>query len=129
METPIFKPKFILKDGVQGNGIFTTVKIKKGDILFEMSGEIIARPTQTSIQIGKNKHIEDDIGVHVNHHCKPNSKVNRKNRTFISLRDIEPGEEITFDYNQNEDFLAVPFACHCCNRKILGKLASKIIKA
>lgn len=126
MDSHIFKPKFLLKDGVQGRGIFTTTKIKKGEILFEMSGEIISRPTQTSIQIGKNKHIEDDIGVHVNHSCTPNSKVNRKNRTFISLRDIDTDEEITFDYNKNEDLLAVPFVCQCCNRKILGKLASKI---
>ncbi len=126
MESRSFKPKFILKEGIHGQGIFTTVKINKGEILFEMNGNIINQPTRTSIQIGKNKHIEDDIGVHVNHSCTPNAKVNRKNRTFTSLRDIEPNEEITFDYNKNEDRIAAPFTCHCCQKIILGKLKSKI---
>lgn len=126
MESHYFKPKFILKEGIHGQGIFTTVKISKGEILFEMNGDIINQPTRTSIQIGKNKHIEDDIGAHVNHNCMANAKIIRKNRTFISLRDIEPNEEITFDYNKNEDSISAPFTCHCCQKEIRGKLKSKV---
>jgi hypothetical protein len=122
----LFKPMFTLKEGIQGEGVFTTVTVPKGETLFEMSGEILDHPTRTSIQVGKNKHIEDDIGIHINHSCAPNAKINRRKRTFISLRTIEAGEEITFDYNQNEDLMASPFICRCCNKMIRGKLAAKM---
>lgn len=117
----LFKPMFMLQQGIQGEGVFTTVKIPKGKTLFEMSGNILDHPTRTSIEIGKNKHIEDDIGIHINHSCTPNAKVNRRKRTFVSLRAIEANEEITFDYNQNETCMAEPFVCKCCNKMIRGK--------
>lgn len=126
MNTSLLQPKFLLKEGIHGVGVFTVVEFKKGDTLFELSGPIIYRPTRTSIQIGKNKHIEDDIGIYINHSCFPTAKVNRKKLTFICLRDIGVGEEITFDYNKNEDILAAPFLCHCCHKKIVGKKASKM---
>lgn len=116
-----FKPKFILQEGVHGKGVFATGTFKKGEKLFDMNGEIVTHPTRTSIQIGKNKHIEDDIGIYVNHHCHPTAKVNQKKRALISIKNIEIGDEITFDYNQNEDQLATPFTCHCCHKKIMGK--------
>lgn len=117
-------PNLVIKKGIQGTGVFVTKNIKKGKVLFKMKGEILHSPTQTSVQIGKNKHIEDAIGGHVNHSCAPNAKVNRRNKTFISLRDIAKGEEIIFDYNKNEDHLAVPFACKCCGKMIRGRQMS-----
>lgn len=121
-----FNPKFILKEGVHGKGVFATARFHKGEELFTLSGPIVDKPTRTSIQIGKNKHVEDDIGIYINHNCFPNAKVNRKSQSLVSLRDIEIGEEITFDYNKNEDVIAAPFYCHCCNKQILGKNFSKV---
>lgn len=118
--------RFIIKNGIQGSGVFTTVDFKKGEALFELKGEIIDHPTRTSIQIGENKHVEDPIGIHVNHNCSANAKLDRKTTTFISLRDIKNGEEITFNYNDNEDVLANPFICQCCGKKIVGKRLSSI---
>lgn len=120
------KSRFIIKNGIQGSGVFTTVDFKKGEALFELTGEILDHPTRTSIQIGKTKHVEDSIGIHVNHNCLANAKLNRKTATFISLRDIKNGEEITFNYNENEDVLANPFICQCCGKKIVGKKLSSI---
>ena len=102
-------------------GVFTSKHIKKGTVIFTMKGDIINYPTRTSVQIGKTQHIENQLAGYINHACHPNAKVNKKNHTFVSLRDIPKDEEITFDYNKNEDILASPFRCFCCHKKILGK--------
>jgi hypothetical protein len=47
--------------------------------------------------------------------------VDRERAALISLRGIKAGEEVTFDYNQNEDKLANPFVCQCCGTLIQGK--------
>ncbi len=114
-------PHFVLKKGIHGMGVFTTIDIKKGDILFQLTGEILDHPTRTSVEIGKDKHIEDEIGGHINHSCEPNTRVAKKIQSFVSLRNIRQGEEITFDYNENETELAVPFVCECCGKKVLGR--------
>jgi SET domain-containing protein len=40
---------------------------------------------------------------------------------LVSTREIEEGEEITFDYNITESTLAHPFICNCCGKEIKGK--------
>ncbi len=116
-----FSPHFIIKNGIHGLGVFTTADIKKGKILFKLKGKILDFPTRTSIQIGKYQHIEDQIGAHMNHSCQPNAKLYKRSHTFKSTKNIKKGEEITFNYNQNEDKLAAPFTCACCGRKIRGR--------
>lgn len=123
MKPAFFSSRLIFKNGIEGCGVFVTENIKKGQVIFKMKGEIIKHPTRTSVQIGKNEHIEDEIAGRVNHNCHPNAKVNRKTQSFVSLRNIKKGEEITFNYNDNEDLMATPFICHCCNKLIAGKKA------
>lgn len=119
-----FPPHFVVKDGIHGAGVFVVADFKKGSVLFKMKGDIVQYPTRTSVQLGKNKHIEDRIAGHVNHSCTPNAKIDRKTQSFVCLRDIEKGEEIMFDYNSNEELLASPFTCECCGRLIAGKKMS-----
>lgn len=121
MKNNSLPPNFEIKVGIHGVGAFVTKDFKKDSVLFTMHGEVIEKPTRTSVQIGKHKHIEDALAGHVNHSCTPNARVDRKARAFISLRDIKKGEEMTFDYSSNEDELAAPFVCACCGRKVLGK--------
>lgn len=121
MKHHFLPPHLVIKAGIHGLGIFTTKDIKKGDVIFTMKGSVLYKPTQTSVQIGRMMHIENPISAHVNHHCEPNSTVDRKKRSFISTKDIKKDEEITFNYNQNEDTLASPFVCACCHISIKGK--------
>ena len=119
------KPSLVVKNGIHGRGVFATRKINKNTIIFKMHGEFINKPTQTSVQIGEGMHIEDALAGLVNHSCEPTAKVDRQLHAFMSLRDIEPNEEITFNYNSNEDNIAAPFKCECCGKKICGKKAIK----
>lgn len=121
MKTQTRTPTLIVKEGIHGRGVFATRHINKNTVIFKMHGKLIVDPTQTSVQVGSDQHIEDAIAGLVNHSCHPTARVDRQTQSFISVRDIEPGDEITFDYTKNEDNMAVPFICECCGREICGK--------
>jgi len=62
----------------------------------------------------------------INHSCDPNSEmVNEDDRLFLfALRDILPGEEITFDYGYDiEHFLDHP--CRCGAPGCVGYIVSR----
>ena len=103
-------------------GLFADQAYDNGSVVLFLSGNYIAEPTRTSIQAG-DKHLESVEGGHVNHHCDPNTKVIVPNFTMPFLaatRNIELGEEITFDYETTEEELVSPFKCECHGRFIVG---------
>jgi SET domain-containing protein len=122
MKQNAIPPQFEIKKGIHGVGVFAKSDIRRGTILFKLSGKIIDEPTRTSVQVGENKHVENILAGHMNHSCTPNAKVYKRLMALISLSDIKEGDEITFDYNDNEDVLAAPFICECCGKKICGKI-------
>jgi len=98
-------------------------KIYEGDIVFMFEGKIISEPTRTSIQIDVSKHIDgqheidsDDKSLSwkfINHSCEPNGYIDTDNHTYVALRDIKVGEELTFDFHTTEFDIANPFECDC----------------
>lgn len=120
MKTQTRTPTLIVKEGIHGRGVFATKPIQKNTIIFKMRGPVIDSPTQTSVQVGQDQHVEDAIAGLINHSCHPSARIDRQAQSFVSIRDIEPGDEITFDYTLNEDSMAVPFICECCGRQIRG---------
>ena len=93
-------------------GLFTTKPIMKNEVILELKGITSVVPTQTSIKIGEALHIEDEIGRFINHKCNPTSRI--IGRQVIALCNLNAGDEITFNYNDNEDKLVAPFKCTCC---------------
>ena len=110
-----------VKEENRYKGVYAQADLGEGWIVCDLlaNGKLTLEPTRTSIQVNEALHVEDEIGGCINHSCQPSCKVT----TFfvIALRDIKKGEEITFDYNQNEDTLANPFECSCCGKTIRGK--------
>lgn len=99
--------------------IYRGNSIDHGTIIYTLSGNISTTPTRTSIQIGPNQHIEDELGQYVNHSCNPSVEIVGHN--LISVKQINDGDSITFNYNESEDLMSNPFNCHCCNKIIGGK--------
>ena len=110
-----------IAETTNGLGLITTEVIKRGEDILVLKGEILNQPTKYSIQIAKDKHILNDLAIRTNHSCMPNSHIHEEK--IVALKDIGIDEEITFDYNSNEDIVAYPFTCSCCNKLIIGKLA------
>lgn len=92
---------------INGKGLFSTKYYKKNEIIYVLSGEIFDHPTRETIYIGNNQHIYDSFGIFINHSFTPNIFINNKN--VIALKDIEPNEELMFNYNDNEINMAAPF--------------------
>lgn len=93
---------------------------KKGEVVCFVEGEEISVPNRYSVQVGKNLHINvKEPVMYINHQCDGN--IDLLNRSFVANKNINSGEEITFDYNKTEEILAEPFTCFRCGQIVKGK--------
>jgi hypothetical protein len=104
--------------------------IPKGMPIFRLEGRHTAIPTRYSIQVGAGQHLDPDdmeypmqrvrsrYWMYLNHHCEPSAHV--RDLTVTALRDIAPGDGVTFDYNTTESSMASPFDCHCDSAACVG---------
>lgn len=88
-------------------GLYATQSYVKGQIVFVLSGKIFSNPTRETIYVGNGIHVHDPFGIYINHSFSPSVRIDSYN--VIAARDINDGDEITFDYNQNEIQMASPF--------------------
>ena len=109
----------------RGNYLVSPNFIKAGKAFHQISGyEIIASPTRTSIQINKHEHIEELSRLaYLNHSCDPNVLMDFSQMELRAIRDIEPGEELTFFYPSTEWDMSTPFQCLCGSSQCLKKIA------
>ncbi|MBI5470250.1 SET domain-containing protein [Candidatus Kaiserbacteria bacterium] len=94
----------------KGLGLFARTDIRAGSFVVEYTGNRIptkeadALPTRYLFEIDKKWTIDgsprSNIARYINHACEPNCEADvQGSRIMISaLRDIEAGEELTFDY-------------------------------
>jgi hypothetical protein len=142
------RPPFeIHSSSIEGVGAFATRRIRRGARVIEYLGERITAAEADSRYAGgvaRYAHVllftvDDrnviDGGVHgnaarfINHSCEPNCEaVTRGKRIWIfALRDVQPGEELTYDYNlTGEDgsleSQAAEYPCSCGSSKCRGTL-------
>jgi len=90
-----------------GLGLHATEFYKKGDIIFTLTGKIYTKPLRETIYIGNGQHIYDDHGIFMNHSFTPTTRI--KGINVCALEDIQPGTELSFDYNESEITMAKPF--------------------
>jgi len=133
-------PKTIIKkSGIQGKGIFAIKKINKGEIVAIKGGHILSLeefkkldkiPKEFCLQIEDNFFIGpktiDEVknnAIFINHSCNPNAGF-KGQITYIALRDIMPGEEITQDYAMSFACIQAyeKMACNCGSKDCRGKL-------
>lgn len=120
------KIRHSIKRTAHGLGFFTLVPIPKDKKIIEYIGpilsleETIGRSGRYLMEIGDVYFIDgsprSNIARYINHSCEPNAKAYRTGvRVWIwSIRDIEAGEEITYDYGEKyfNDFIK-PKGCKC----------------
>lgn len=125
--------KFEIKEsGSLGKGIFATSLIKHGEGVLQYTGPIISleealqKPNGKegdTIQIGLLEYIDpEEPGLYTNHSCSPNAGI-RDDRFLVALWDIQPGEEICFDYSTAiyNDVWTMECLCQSPNcRRIIG---------
>src|SRR6185437_15536376 len=97
---------------IEGLGVFANKKILKGEVCGVLGGVIVHRDdikeyrkimTQVGIQVDRdffivptNREDLEKYGV-FNHSCNPNIGF-LNSIAFVAIRDVEPREELVFDY-------------------------------
>lgn len=113
-------------------GVFAKEEIELHSVI-KLKGVVSPHPTRYSIQLGEDKHLslppDQEITQHpdffwkyLNHSCQPNGEINPAELTFRPLRNIERGEECTFNYLTTEYEMAAPFACNCGTDNCFGMI-------
>ena len=104
--------------------------VAEGTRLFTLIGRESPTPTRFSVQIGAALHLDPDCAhditdvVHrffwrfLDHACDPTTVI--RDREVIAIRDIAPGDGVTFNYNATEYDMAAPFRCHCGSAQCIG---------
>lgn len=116
-----------VKRSSAGLGLFAAVPFKKRETIIEYIGRRIASKDgdeldQNSYIFTVNSKLDIDgsprynTARYANHSCRPNAEsVIRKGRVFIvALKNILPGEEITYDYGDDFfNYYIKPLGCKC----------------
>lgn len=121
----------IVKDSpIHGKGIFTSTKIPANELVIVIKGEVIdgyecerREEEENNVYIFWNGDYYIDTAntekiKYINHDCEPNCMVlDRDDETLslVSVRDLEPGEEITMDYGYDEIYENC--TCRTCTSK------------
>jgi uncharacterized protein len=125
-----------------GLGLFATKPIRKGTRIIRYFGPLLDCDKEEDDAI-ENKYlfqltnrwtidgsVRENVARYINHGCKPNAESDvkpRKRKVFIrAIKNIEPGEEINYDYGTEyfKEFIK-PIGCKCaaCEKKREKKFA------
>ncbi len=132
---------------IHGTGVFARKRIRPGRRIIEYTGERISPKEEAK------RYLEDSMNTHhtflftvdkkttidagvggndarfINHSCQPNCEtVDEDGHIFIeAVRNIQPGVELTYDYNFEVDEPITPelknfYPCHCGSAKCRGTI-------
>lgn len=130
----------VRESAIHGRGLFATAKIDRDEIVAVKGGHIVDRKTlreQITPRLGPVEiQIDDDLFIapvtdeerelsmlYSNHSCDANIGV-RGEITFVAMRDIRAGEELTHDWAMTDDD-DYSVECKCgssnCRKVLTGK--------
>jgi SET domain-containing protein len=124
------KPLFLQEADGKGQGVFTLGRYEAGEKILFFKGNIVdldeVEDHGKYLQIGKRLFLgsSGEIDDFVNHSCEPNCGValRQGNILLISIREIQPNEELTFDYSTWMAYDYWEMDCICgnthCRKKI-----------
>jgi SET domain-containing protein len=108
-----------IQEGKFGKGLFAKEYIPMGTVLLLFVGPLISfeeaarREHGYPLQIAKDTYIDlSEPGKFGNHSCNPNAGI-KNDRSLITLRDIQKGEEIYYDYSTTMDEAYWTMTCLC----------------
>ena len=141
MRLSYLSPKTEVRESeIHGHGLFATADIAKGEVVAIKGGHIVDRETlrreitprlgPVEIQIGDDLFIapvtdeERELSMlYSNHSCDANIGM-RGEITFVAVRDIRAGEELTHDWCLTDDDV-YSVKCNCRSSNCRGTLTGK----
>jgi len=124
-----------IKETYKGRSVFASKDFHKGDAIVQFRGKSCSKAKYIdSHDPGNNHYLQIDRDTYmgpsgfaddyINHSCNPNSglKYRRRGVFLHAIRDIEKGEEITFDYSTTMDEGLWEMECSCGEAFCRGKI-------
>ena len=125
---------YVAKSRIAGNGCFAARDLEEGEEVGEYRGEIIDENEADRRYDGRDETYLFDIGdgmlidaepyedaiKYINHSCEPNCESYQIGKRIVvrTLRAIRKGEELTYDYNLDEER-----ECHCGTAQCRGTMS------
>ena len=120
----------------KGSGSFAIEKINKGEVVASFGGFVVNSNALNnfsqdrvarSLQLNEDKYLlsgsQPEPGDMLNHSCDPNCGA-LGTSSVCAMKEIYPGEELTFDYAMTDASTYDEFYCACnkqnCRKKIKG---------
>jgi uncharacterized protein len=124
---------------LHGAGVYTSAPIKSGQRVLEYTGPRLTKKETEGMYaesevtylfgLEDGKTVIDGFGTaaFVNHSCDPNCETDQiKGRVWIiALRDIQAGEELTYDYNLYDADPGEEAPCYCGSKNCRGTMFCK----
>lgn len=133
--------KFKIIDTNIGKAVLSTSEFKPGGIILQFKGKAFKRKDVDDIskylQINTDQFIGPSGGIddYINHSCNPNCfvKIEEDSAYLVAIKNIEPNEELTFDYSttstDNKDQFNLKCQCGAENcRKLISGFKSIDLK-
>ncbi len=123
-EVSEYNVKTEVKNSRNGRGLFTKNRIMKDVVIFTVTGKTVKVSYESDlvvegenhwVGIGKETWLIPNVKnpmYYMNHSCNPNCAIVSKTQV-ITLREIERGEELTFDYSFTEEDPYWEMPCNC----------------
>ena len=126
----------IRSSDIHAAGCYTTAPIKKATRVIEYAGTVVPNAEGDALYKDKDytylfaldggTHMVDGYGMamYINHSCQPNCETDQIDGKIwiIALRNIEAGEELTYDYNLFDGEGEAP--CYCGAKRCRGTMYS-----
>jgi hypothetical protein len=92
----------------------TRREYKKGEIICVIPSELVQnKPTQYTVQVDRDRHVEVRELASMNHSCDPSVILDTSRMLVFAARDLAAGDELTFFYPSTEWEMSAPFICLC----------------
>ena len=132
-------PLWVGKSCIHGKGLFTAQHIKRGTRIIQYIGEKIPREEGEKRLAQGNDYIfrfNDSWDIdgkilwnkarYINHSCNPNCTIHITTRSIwiVALRDIQAGEELTFNYGYGIDERD-EYICTCGSENCFGYILAE----
>jgi uncharacterized protein len=119
-----------------GWGVFARELVFRGEVVAMWGGRVISEAEAMSYDEDWLRYIvqvEDRLFMapsvppepaeFINHSCDPSAGLSGQ-ISLVALRDIEPGEEVCYDYAMSDSHRRVEFECHCGSPLCRGRFSA-----